>query len=175
MDYPLLYHNYLTHPDDVAVLREGHKAAIAFGETQAMKRFGARLHTKPSPNCKHLPPFTDEYWECAIRQYTLSIYHYSCTAKMGPADDPYAVVDPRLRVYGVSGLRVIDASIMPFVTNGNINAPTIMIGEKGADMIKEDWIEMTRRKQKRNAKFGNQTDSVVEVLTSGNGTQRVCC
>lgn len=58
---------------------------------------------------------------------------------MGPDSDPYAVVDPTLRVYGVQGLRVIDASIMPRITSGNINAPVIMIGEKGADMIKEYW------------------------------------
>ncbi|XP_022916166.1 glucose dehydrogenase [FAD, quinone]-like [Onthophagus taurus] len=138
--YPLLYHNYLTDYHDVAVLREGVKAAIALGETEAMKKFGARFHRTPAPNCKHLPLFTDEYWDCFVRQYTLSIYHYSCTAKMGPSTDPMAVVDPALRVYGVSGLRVIDASIMPYITNGNINAPVIMIGEKGADLIKADWL-----------------------------------
>lgn len=141
LEYPLLYHNYLTHPDDVAVMREGVKLALAAGETQALRRFGARLHSKLLPNCKHLPPFTDEYWECAIRQYTMTIYHYSGTAKMGPASDPWAVVDPQLRVYGVKGLRVIDASIMPAITNGNINAPTIMIAEKGADMIKAYWLK----------------------------------
>ncbi|XP_076249225.1 glucose dehydrogenase [FAD, quinone]-like [Calliopsis andreniformis] len=145
LDYPLLYHNYLTHPDDVGVLREGVKAAIAFGETSSMKRFGARFHSKPVPNCKHLPLFTDEYWDCAIRQYTMTIYHMSCTAKMGPPTDPMAVVDPELRVYGVGGLRVIDASIMPTITNGNINAPVIMIGEKGADMIKKQWLSRRKR------------------------------
>lgn len=98
LEYPLLYHNYLTNEHDVNVLREGTKAAIAFGQTEAMKRFGARLHNVPVPKCKHLPPYTDEYWNCYIRQYTLSIYHYSCTAKMGPDDDPLAVVDPELRV-----------------------------------------------------------------------------
>ncbi|KAL2716008.1 hypothetical protein V1478_013684 [Vespula squamosa] len=140
LDYPLMYHNYLTNPDDVNVLREGVKAAIAFAETSSLRRFGARLHNKPFPNCKHLPMLTDEYWECAIRQFTMTIYHYSCTAKMGPRSDPTAVVDPSLKVYGVEGLRVIDASIMPTITSGNINAPVIMIGEKGSDLIKKDWL-----------------------------------
>lgn len=151
LDYPLMYHNYLTHPDDVGVLREGVKAAVAVAETKAMKRFGARFHSTPLPNCKHLPLFTDEYWDCLIRQYTMTIYHISCTAKMGPSTDPMAVVDPRLQVYGIHGLRVIDASIMPTITNGNINAPVIMIGEKGADLIKEAWLRNSGRRKKRDS------------------------
>lgn len=139
LEYPLIYHNYLTHQEDVDVLREGVKAAIAFGETATMKRFGARFHSKPWPNCKHLPHFTDDYWNCVVRQYTMTIYHMSCSAKMGPRTDPLAVVDQDLKVYDIEGLRVIDASIMPEITNGNINAPVIMIGEKGADLIKATW------------------------------------
>uniref|UniRef100_A0A1B6DXU8 Glucose-methanol-choline oxidoreductase C-terminal domain-containing protein n=1 Tax=Clastoptera arizonana TaxID=38151 RepID=A0A1B6DXU8_9HEMI len=151
LQYPLMYHNYLTHPDDVRVLREGVKAGLAIGETLAMKRFGARFHRKPVPNCKHLPLFTDEYWECFIRQYTMTIYHMSGTCKMGPTTDPLAVVDPKLRVYGIQGLRVIDASIMPQITSGNINAPVIMIAEKGADMITQYWKgqDLSRRRKKR--------------------------
>lgn len=123
----MLYHNYLTHPDDVAVLREGVKAAVSVGETLAMKQFGSRFHDKTLPNCKGIPKYTDEYWECVVRQYTMTIYHMSCTAKMGPPSDPWAVVDPQLRVYGIKGLRVIDASIMPAITSGNIHAPVLMI------------------------------------------------
>ncbi|XP_022128035.2 glucose dehydrogenase [FAD, quinone] [Pieris rapae] len=149
LEYPLMYHNYLTHPDDVGVLREGVKAALAVAETKAMKRLGARFNNKPAPNCKHLPLYTDEYWDCYIRQYTMTIYHLSCSAKMGPESDPMAVVDPKLRVYGVEGLRVIDASIMPAVTNGNINAPVIMIAEKGSDLIKETWLGKAKRKKRR--------------------------
>ncbi|KAF5286203.1 hypothetical protein FQA39_LY16373 [Lamprigera yunnana] len=156
--YPLIYHNYLTDPHDVAVLREGIKASIAFGETSALKRFGSRFHDVPYPNCKQFPMYTDDYWDCAVRQYTLSIYHYSCSAKMGPQSDPFAVVDPKLRVYGVSGLRVIDASIMPYITNGNINAVVLMIAEKGSDLIKEYWLRDLSRKKRTHHVIFNRTD-----------------
>jgi len=67
-----------------------------------------------------------------------TIFHPVGTAKMGRATDPLAVVDERLRVIGLERLRVIDASIMPTITSGNTNSPTIMIAEKGAAMVRED-------------------------------------
>ncbi len=67
-----------------------------------------------------------------------TIFHPVGTAKMGPSDDPDAVVDARLRVHGIEHLRVIDASIMPTITSGNTNTPTAMIAEKGARMVIED-------------------------------------
>ena len=73
-----------------------------------------------------------------IREQSSTIYHPSSTCRMG--SDPRAVVDQRLRVHGVDGLRVADCSIMPTVVSGNTNAPAIMIGEKCADMMLEDAV-----------------------------------
>jgi choline dehydrogenase len=74
----------------------------------------------------------------AAAQYSTTIFHPVGTAKMGREDDPMAVLDERLRVRGLKGLRVADASVMPRITSGNTAAPTMMIAEKAAAMIKED-------------------------------------
>ncbi|MNO80123.1 Alcohol dehydrogenase [acceptor] [compost metagenome] len=100
---------------------------------------------------KHFAPFgaeliypidwnDDRQIEQDIRSRADTQYHPVGTCKMGPDSDPLAVVDERLRVRGVEGLRIADASIMPTIPGGNTNAPTIMIGEKAADMLKEDAL-----------------------------------
>ncbi|XP_055698387.1 glucose dehydrogenase [FAD, quinone] [Phlebotomus papatasi] len=137
---PIMEPNYFNDPHDIKTLVEGAKIARKVADAKVFKQFGSRIYRKPLPNCKHLKFWSDEYIECHIRTISMTIYHPVGTAKMGPAWDKEAVVDPRLRVYGVSGLRVIDASIMPTITSGNTNAPVIMIGEKGADLVKEDWL-----------------------------------
>ncbi|CAG0886103.1 unnamed protein product [Cyprideis torosa] len=144
-DYPLLYHNYLTDPDDVARLVEGMKLVVVMAETKAFRKFGSVIYKKHFPGCEAYELFTDPYWECVVRSYTETIYHYSGTAKMGPYWDPYAVVDPELRVYGIKGLRVADGAIMPEIVSGNTNAPIIMIGEKCADMVKHTWAKRGHR------------------------------
>lgn len=145
---PVIEPNYFAHREDINVLIEGIKIAINISDQPAMQRFGSRPHTIPFPACRHLPFMSDEYWECSMRQFTFTIYHPTGTCKMGPSYDDGAVVDARLRVYGVNGLRVIDASIMPTIISGNPNAPVIMIGERAADLVKEDWGQMTKVKRK---------------------------
>jgi len=139
-DKPIFHAGYFTHPEDIQVLVEGVKIALAMAQTQAFNRMGSKFWDEiPIPGCEHTDLWSDEYWTCMSRQYTTTIYHHSGIAKMGPPSDPESVVNHQLKVYGVPRLRVIDASIMPTVVSGNTNAPTIMIAEKGADMIKADW------------------------------------
>ncbi|XP_076652021.1 glucose dehydrogenase [FAD, quinone]-like [Halictus rubicundus] len=143
--YPDINPNYFTHKEDMDVLVEGIRIAMQISNTTAFQRFHSRPHTIPMPGCQRYPFDTYDYWECCIRHFTFTIYHPTGTCKMGPKTDPTAVVDPRLRVYGVKGLRVADASIMPTIISGNPNAPVIMIGEKASDIIKEDWLYRKRR------------------------------
>ena len=78
---------------------------------------------------------SDDQLDDYVREHVESAYHPCGTCKMGAKDDPMAVVDPECRVIGVEGLRVVDSSIMPRITNGNLNSPSMMIGEKASDMI----------------------------------------
>jgi choline dehydrogenase len=87
--------------------------------------------TSPGPDVQT----DDEFIDYARRMGT-TVYHMTGTAKMGPASDPSAVVDSQLRVHGLQGLRVVDASIMPTMPSANTNATTLMIAEKAADMIR---------------------------------------
>ena len=127
---PEIRPNYLSDPDDVRVLLEGINQTREIFSQPALQRYSSK-ETAPGIQIQ-----TSEELESFARENGSIIYHPVSTCRMG--DDAMAVVDPRLRVHGIKGLRVVDASIMPTVTTGNTNAPTIMIAEKASDMILED-------------------------------------
>jgi choline dehydrogenase len=126
---PQILFNYLTHRDDMPEWRRAVRLTRELFQQPAMQRFAAE-EIQPGPKVS-----SDDEIDAFIRQHCESAYHPCGTCKMGAADDPMAVVDPECRVIGIEGLRVADSSIMPQVTNGNLNGPTIMIGEKASDHI----------------------------------------
>ncbi|XP_064461458.1 glucose dehydrogenase [FAD, quinone]-like isoform X1 [Ornithodoros turicata] len=136
-EHPLIDPKYFSHPEDILVAIEAAKKTLEVIDTNAMKALGAKRWDISLPGCEDKVLYSDEYLECLIRHLTHTVWHYSGTCAMGT--DNTSVVDARLRVRGgVTNLRVIDASIMPVVTTGNTNAPTMMIGAKGAAMVLED-------------------------------------
>eukprot|EP00099_Drosophila_melanogaster_P017082 NP_572978.1 uncharacterized protein Dmel_CG9519 [Drosophila melanogaster] len=137
-EHPRIYANYFANPYDMNITVRGIEQAVSLLDMPAFKAIGAHLLEKRIPNCAKYKWKSSAYWACYARHFTFTIYHYSGTAKMGPRSDPSAVVDARLRVHGIDKLRVVDASIMPYLISGHPNGPVYLIAEKAADMIKED-------------------------------------
>ena len=135
LDRPAIRPNYLSDPGDLRVLLAGTRHARRIFATPPLAQHSA-AETMPGGDIQ-----TEEALIDCFRSAGTNLHHPVGTCRMG--DDPMAVVDARLRVRGLEGLRVIDASVMPTVTTGNTNAPTIMIGEKGAAMIREDAAAFT--------------------------------
>jgi len=128
-DPPRIQFNYMQHPDDVAKWRNCIRLTREIIGQPAMDEYrGAELQ----PGIKIE---TDEQIDAWVKDNVESAYHPCGTCKMGLVDDPMAVVDTECRVIGLERLRVVDASVFPTVTNGNINAPTIMVAERVSDMI----------------------------------------
>ena len=126
--HPAIFANYLSDEADIRVLIEGTKLARRLAHTKAFAPFHDG-ETLPGPQIQ-----SDDDIVSYIRRTAETLYHPVGTCKMG--SDSLAVVDEQLRVRGIEGVRVVDASIMPTVVNGNTNAPTIMIAEKASDLIK---------------------------------------
>lgn len=138
-DPPRLEPNFFSDPLDVEIILEGIKIAVNISNSKIFQRYESALHRGIIPGCRIFEFGSDDYWRCAIRHLPSMMNHEVGSVKMGPRSDPDAVVDPQLRVYGVRGLRVVDGSIMPTITSGHVNAAIYMIGEKAADMIKQEW------------------------------------
>jgi choline dehydrogenase len=129
-DAPSIQPNYLASDKDKQVLLAGQKLIRRLLNETSLKKYVVE-EVVPGPSVR-----TDEDLMGYARMQGLGAYHYSGTCKMGPANDPLAVVGADLRVHGMRSLRVVDAAIMPAITSGNTNAPTMMIAEKAADLVK---------------------------------------
>jgi choline dehydrogenase len=128
---PLIRPRLLEHPRDVEILRRGGRILRQIFNTEPLAKH-VLAELAPGPAVA-----TDDEWEDYLRSDSVTIFHPCGTCKMGVDDD--AVVDPDLRVRGLEKLSVIDASIMPHLVSGNINAPVIMIGERGSDLVLEQY------------------------------------
>jgi choline dehydrogenase-like flavoprotein len=133
-DPPLIDPHYYEDPEDLATHVAGVQRVAAMFRTPTFRHL--IKDDLMTGRCR-----TDQDWADVIRSHVGTNYHPVGTCRMGPGPD--AVVDARLRVHGLQGLRVVDSSIMPTIPGGNTMAPSIMIGEKGADMITEDWSRTT--------------------------------
>ncbi|MBA4205219.1 MULTISPECIES: choline dehydrogenase [Pannonibacter] len=129
LDKPSIRFNYMSHADDWADFRACIRLTREIFGQEAFTPFRGK-EIQPG---SHLQ--SDDELDGFIREHAESAYHPCGTCRMGAKDDPMAVVDPECRVIGVEGLRVADSSIFPQVTNGNLNAPSIMVGEKASDHI----------------------------------------
>jgi choline dehydrogenase len=128
-EHPRIFFNYMSHADDWEEMRACVRLTREIFAQPAFDPYRGR-EIQPGADV-----MSDEAIDAFIREKVETAYHPSCTCSMGDAGDPLAVVDPETRVIGLGGLRIADSSIMPSITTGNLNAPTIMIGEKAADHI----------------------------------------
>jgi choline dehydrogenase len=130
---PSIAPNYLSTEEDRQVAADAIRTTRRLMAQKALARFSPK-ELLPGPSVGD----DDASLAKAAGDIGTTIFHPVGTAKMGTANDPLAVVDERLRFFGIGGLRVLDASVMPTITSGNTNTPTAMIGEKGAEMILQD-------------------------------------
>src|SRR6185295_16953599 len=124
---PFIVHNYLAEVDDMRSAVAGLRAVLEIAGTEPLAQYAQQSWREAASD-------SDEDLAAHIRATAQTIYHPTSTCRMGV--DDLAVVDPELRVRGVEGLRVVDASIFPSVPRGNTNAPTIAVAEKASDLIR---------------------------------------
>ena len=134
-DPPLINADYLSAPEDVEVLLRAMKYLMKLEQTQAFREKEVEILHIPLEECDQHEFKSEEYWKCYFSYFSSTCYHHVGTVKMGDVNDESACVDPRLKLKGTDNLRVIDASVMPYVTSGNTNAPTAMIAEKASDFL----------------------------------------
>lgn len=137
-DYPLIDPNLLSTDEDLETIFQGVLRLQRLLDTESFKKMNVRFAVDQFPGCSHAPPLSKEYWYCYIRSVTGIGYHPvgTCPTATSPKT---GVVDNKLKVFGVTGLRVADASVIPFPLSAHPNAPCNMIGEKISDIIKSSY------------------------------------
>ncbi|KAM7349693.1 uncharacterized protein ACRADG_008539 [Cochliomyia hominivorax] len=169
LQWPMIDPNYFNSTEDVEFMLHGIKAAIRIAEMPAMKKVGTKILDTPVPGCESYTFGTDDYWRCSISTLSYTLHHQVATCRMGPATDSTAVVSPELRVHGIGKLRVVDAGIIPLPPTAHTNAPTFMIAEKAADMIKAAWRESLNNMQLKS--LFQIFFIILYLLTNSNGQQ----
>ena len=127
---PKIFHNFLACDNDWAAVRASIRYVREIARQPELAPY-IEAEIAPGPTCE-----SPEALDAFIRKTAITVHHPASTCRMGPPNDSMAVVDSQLRVHGVNRLRVIDASVMPDLTSGNINSPVIMIAERAADFIR---------------------------------------
>ncbi|XP_026725137.1 glucose dehydrogenase [FAD, quinone]-like [Trichoplusia ni] len=140
-DTPLIFTNYFNETSDLKTVIKGLKMASKVVKTIFFKSLGGFLGRMELKECDAFKLDSEDYWECVSLNLVTSMNHLVGTCKMGP-DPNTSVVDSHLKVHGVSHLRVVDASVMPKITSGNILAPTVMIAERAAEMIRKQYEDL---------------------------------
>ncbi|XP_047355281.1 glucose dehydrogenase [FAD, quinone]-like [Vespa velutina] len=138
---PVIWSNELSHKQDSEIILQGIRFIQTLANSSVMAKYKLEHVKKLSKPCSDYEYDSDDYWKCEIHWNTRPENHQAGTCKMGSTNDPMAVVSPKLKVYGIEGLRVADASIMPKVVSGNPTAPINMIGERCAAFIKKDYLD----------------------------------
>lgn len=144
-DAPKILANYLERDEDIQTLLRGIRYQMNFINSTAFKKRDGQLIRIPFNDCDKNKYDSDEYWICYMSHMATTVYHPVGTAKMGPNSDKNAVVDSELKVKGIQGLRIVDASIFPTQVSSNPNGAVIMVGEKGADLVRLEWLKKEKQ------------------------------
>lgn len=133
---PIINPNYLQNDYDIKILLKGIDLIKKLLKIEPMKQLGARLNTNKFPGCERHNFDTENYWECYIRHLTLTSYHPVGSCKMGQKNDEERVVEMNFKMRNSNKLFIVDASVLPTLPSGNINAAVVMMAEKASESIK---------------------------------------